>query len=92
MIRADAKLSIQRIPLEHIQVKEYQERFPIQLNRYMHLLLAHPGEYAGFLCVQPSTTHKGMFELLDGHTRFCASIMTGRKDVLAVIIEESDSV
>ncbi len=92
MIKADAKLTIATLPLSSLQVTEYQERFPVQLNRYMHLLLAHPGEYAGFLCVQPSTSHKGMFELLDGHTRFCASIMTGRKDVLAVIIEESDSV
>lgn len=88
MISANAKLTIQRIPLECIQVKEYQVRYPDKLNLYIKLLTEHPWEYAGLLFVTPSNTHQGMFALLDGHHKFCASIMTGRPDALCVVIEE----
>jgi len=88
LIKPDAKLSIQRISLKHIQCTEYQERYPEKLLLYVKLLKEHPGEYAGLLFVKPSGTHAGMFELLDGHHKFCASILTGRPDVLCVVIEE----
>ena len=92
MIAATAKLSIRVIPLDCIQVKEYQQRFPEKLTLYMHLLNEHPTEYAGLCCVVPSLTHAGMFALLDGHHKFCASIMTGRKDVLCAVIEDGGNV
>lgn len=88
MIKPDARLSIRSLPLSHIQVTEYQERYPVRLAHYMQLLKAHPGEYAGLLSVQPSKSHPGMFELLDGHTRYVASIMMGKPDALCVVIEE----
>ncbi len=88
MISANAKLTIRTLGLDELQVKEYQERYPQKLTLYMNLLKAHPGEYAGLLCVQPSRTHKGMFELLDGHNRLCAYIMMGRSDALCVVVEE----
>lgn len=88
MIKPSATLSIRTLPLSFIQVTEAQERYPTRLAHYMQLLIAHPGEYAGLLSVQPSKTHEGMFELLDGHTRFCASLMAGRPDALCIVIEE----
>lgn len=88
MIKPDAVLRIERIPLERLQVKEYQRRYPDRLLMYIQSLHDHPGEYAGILSVVPSDTHPGMFTILDGHHRYCASIFTGRPDALCVIIEE----
>lgn len=87
MIKPDAKLSIQRIPLSQIQIREYQTRYPDRLMHYLKELREHPDEYAGLLFVTPSDTHPDMFALLDGHHKFCASIMTGREDALCVVIE-----
>lgn len=88
MIASTAKLSIQRIELCHIQIKEYQIRYPSRLQHYVDLLLTHPDSYAGLLSVVPSNTHPGLFVLLDGHHRYCASILAGRTDVLCVVVEE----
>jgi hypothetical protein len=88
MIKPDAKLSIQCIPLSVITVGEYQRRYPNMLLMYIQKLLDYPGEYAGLLSVTPSDTHPGMYCLLDGYNRFCAYIMAGRPDALCVIIEE----
>ena len=90
MIKAGSKLYIRPIRLECIVVKEYQERYPDRLMHYIKLLKEHPGEYAGFLSVCPSDTHPGLYALLDGHHKFCASIMTGREDALCVVIEENE--
>jgi hypothetical protein len=91
MIKATSKIDVRVIPLECIQIREFQQRYPEKLNLYMTLLEEHPGEYAGFLSVTPSDTHPGMYALLDGHTRFCASIMTGRSDALCIVIIEEAS-
>lgn len=88
MISPHAKLTISRIPLDCIQVKEYQERYVERLHHYLSLLQEYPYAYAGLLHVTPSTTHPGMYTLLDGHHTFCASIMSGRPDALCVIVEE----
>ncbi len=89
MIKPDAKLSIQRIPLECLQVKEYQRRHCERFNDYFIALFRHPGEYPGLISVVPSDTHPGMYAILDGHHRFCASIMGGREDLLCVIVEDA---
>jgi ParB-like chromosome segregation protein Spo0J len=88
MITQGAKLSIRTLPLDCIQVKEYQVRYPEKLSLYIQLLQEHPWEHAGLLSVTPSGTHGGMYTLLDGHHRFCAAIMAGRKDALCIIVEE----
>ncbi len=76
MIKPDARLSIKRLPLECIQCKEKEQRYPDRLFMYIKKLLDYPGEYAGFLSVTPSDTHPGMHVLLDGYNRFCAYIVT----------------
>ena len=91
MIKQCAKLSIRVVPIECIQVKEYQVRYVDQLLSYIQLLKDHPKEYAGLVYLVPSDTHAGMFALYDGHTRFCANIMAGRRNVLAVVEEEEET-
>jgi hypothetical protein len=88
MIKANARLSIAVLPLDKIQIREFQRRFPEKLNLYVQLLSDNPEDYAGLLSVTPSDTHEGMFALLDGHHRMAACIMTGRKEHLCLIIEE----
>ena len=88
MIRQDDKLSIGAISLRCIHVTECQQRYPDRLMQYIQLLQKYPDAYAGFLVVRPSPVFEGMFELLDGHHRFCAYIACGRIDALCVVIEE----
>jgi hypothetical protein len=90
MIKSNATLTIQRIALECLQVKEYQSRYPQKLMQYIQLLNEHPGEYAGLIHVVPSNTHNGMFCILEGHHRYVASIMAGRSDALCVIVEGNE--
>lgn len=90
MISAEAKLTIKRLPLDHIQVKEWQARYLDRLHHYIDLMSACPKLYAGLLSVTPSNTHPGMYALLDGHHRFLASILCGRKDAMCVVIEEPE--
>ncbi len=92
MITDADKLTIRQIALDCIQVKEYQPRYPDRLTMYMHLMQNNPGDYCGLLSVTPSPTHAGMYVLLDGHHRFCASVMTGRPTVLCVVIEARDPI
>ncbi len=89
MIKPDAKLTIQRIPLECLQVKMYESRHVERLLSYISAVRQHP-DHDVLLNVAPSDTHPGMYYIQDGHHRFAAAIMTGRKDALCVVIEESE--
>jgi len=89
VIKADARLSIQKIELSKLLINEFQPRYMTRLNHYVDLMNKYPDEYAGFLSVVPSNKYEGLFVVLDGHHRYLASIVTGRKDVLAVVIEEA---
>lgn len=91
MIAANAQLRIKKIALCNIVACEYQERYPERVTHYVALLKAHPEAYAGFLSLTPSGKYEGLYELLDGYHRYCASILVGRKDVLCVVIEEPKS-
>lgn len=88
MIPAHAQLRIERIPLERLQVREYQRRYPDRVLHYVKLLLDHPGEDAGLIHVTPSDTRSGMNTILDGHHKYVANIIAGREDALCVVVEE----
>jgi ParB-like chromosome segregation protein Spo0J len=88
MIPSSACVHVERIPLSHLHVTEYQPRYVERLLHYIEAMRRHPDAYAGFLSVQPSTQAAGMYEVLDGHHRYCAAIMTGKPDVLCVVVEE----
>jgi hypothetical protein len=89
MIKPDAKLSVQCISLGKLILDEFEVRYIDRLLHYVKLLQEHPDEYVGFLSVVPSDTYPGLYVILDGHHKYAASIMTGRKDILAVVIEEA---
>lgn len=89
MIRADARLRIERIPVASLQIKgEYAEALsPERVEFYRKKLVDHPGMYAGLLYVVPSDTHPNSFYVADGRHRYLASILAGRPDVLAIVEE-----
>lgn len=86
MIRPDATFVVTRIPLSQITVWECQERYPERALHYVRLMREHPAMDCGFISVEPSAD--GRYLLLDGHHRFVAAILTGRRDLLAVVIRE----
>lgn len=91
MIKPDAKLSIQRIPLEALQIKGHYDE-PLSLERvafYVKLYQDHPGEYAGLLYSVPSDTHQGIFVILDGRHRYLSSIIAQKEDALSIVEEAS---
>lgn len=88
MISPDAKLSLELLPLECLQCKLYEPRYLDRLLLYVQKLRESPNEYAGVLHVVPSDTHPGLYVILDGHTRFCASLLVGRRDALCLIVED----
>jgi len=87
MIKPDAKLSIQRIPIACLQVKGHYDE-PISLERvtfYVKLYKDHPDMYAGLFYTVPSDTHQGMYCILDGRHRYLSSILAYRQDALCVV-------
>ena len=89
MIKHSSQLSIQRLPLSAIHITEYQVRYADRLLHYIELLTRHPDDAPGLISVQPSPQYPGLYELLDGHHRFLAHVMTGRTTVLCLVIEET---
>jgi hypothetical protein len=85
VIKRDAKLTIRRIALSDLRVYEYQQRYPKRLRHYMRLLKRNATDDLGVLHVKPRGDG---YELLDGHHRLCALIMSGRTDALCLVIEE----
>lgn len=86
MIKRDAKLQLTRLPLHQLHVYENQRRYPAQLTRYLQLLEQNDVDDLGLIHVKP---REHGFEILDGHHRFCAYVMSGRTDALCLIIDES---
>jgi hypothetical protein len=87
MIRQDATLRIQRIPLCDIHVCEYEVRFPETLLGYITALMEHPDCDMELLHLKPSPIHAKMYALANGYHKFCAHIMAGRRDALCVVEE-----
>jgi hypothetical protein len=85
MIKAGARLTIKRLPLHQLQVHENQQRYPGQLTRYLALLQENTTDDLGVIHVKPRASG---YEILDGHHRYCALIMSGRADALCLVIEE----
>lgn len=86
MITRDSSLALARIPLARITVTEHQPRFPDRVLHYVALMRAHPEDDAGVVSLKPRGDGSGYYELLDGHHRYCAAILCGRVDLLALII------
>lgn len=88
MIKAEAKVSIQRIPLDRLVVGDFDQRYASTVMRYVENLRDNPHNDAGVFRVRPSKTHEGIFTIEDGHHKFCAYIIAARQDALCLVIEE----
>ena len=91
------------VPIERIVVTEHQPRYPERVLHY-HRLLSDPDHAGHRLGPPVSLAHftpdddaegggtkspeAGMYQLLDGHHRYLASVLAGRSDILALLIEE----
>lgn len=85
MIKPGAAIEVKRIPLRQLHVREYQTRYPDRLLHYIDLLTREAGD-PGVICVKPQP--HGTYEILDGHHRYCALVMTGRPEALCLVINE----
>lgn len=88
MITRGSLLRVERVPLARITVTEHQTRYPERVLHYVALMLAAPTADAGVVSLKPRCDGSDYYEILDGHHRYCAAILTGRADVLALIVTE----
>lgn len=86
MIKAGAEFAFAMIPIEKIIVVEHQVRYPDRLNHYINLMSQTKTDYPGFILLKPRDD--GYYEVEDGHHRFLSYVMTGRTEVLSIVIKE----
>lgn len=86
MIKRDAQLKLQRIELCELRVFEYQERYPDRVTHYINVLKQGGDGDLGLIHVKPQ---RWGYEILDGHHRYTALILSGRADALCLVIDES---
>lgn len=87
MIKRGAQLTIARVPISKMRVTEYQKRYPERLTHYLRMLDQNDTDDLGVIYLKP---YENDFEVLDGHHRYCAYVMSGRSDALSLIIDESN--
>jgi hypothetical protein len=90
MIGPGATFEVKLLPLSALHVTEYQERYPERLQHYIEKLRNAPGWAPGVILVQPMGATCG-YEILDGHHRFAAHIITGRSHALCLIVYGGDT-
>ena len=88
MISSNAQLRIERIPIGNILVCESIPRYASMVMLYVRQMQDCPHDDPGLLRVKPSVAHPGLYELVDGHHRYVAAIIVGRKDLLCIVIDE----
>ncbi len=91
MIKQHSHLRIERLPISALHVTECQPRYADRLLHYIDLMQRYPDDAPGLISVQPSKYYPGLYELLDGHHRYCAHILCGRSTVLCLVIEEPET-
>lgn len=88
MIATGASLTITRLPLSVLVVQESVSCFPEKFAIYLDLLTNHPDQDVDPIIVKPLDGHSGLYAIQNGKHRYAASIMAGRKDVMAIIVED----
>ncbi len=71
-------------------MEESKPRYADMVMKYVEQLLLYPHNDAGYIRVVPSKVYPGLFVVEDGHHRYCASIIAGRSDMLAVVVERPE--
>lgn len=96
MIVPGTRIYLAEVPVERIVISECQPRYPDRVNHYFNLLSdpRHADSFAGLVHLAPygvnTLTGKQQYTLLDGHHRYLASVIAGRRTVLALIFVELD--
>jgi hypothetical protein len=88
VIKRGAQLTVARVPICQMRITEYQKRYPDRLTHYLGLLEQNATDDLGVIYLKPFDS--GGYEVLDGHHRYVAYVMSGRPDALALIIDESE--
>lgn len=94
MIIPGTRIALAEVPVERIVISETQARYPDRVNHYFTLLSdpAHARDFAGLVHLAPYggnvKTLETLYTILDGHHRLLASVMAGRRTVLALIFVE----
>jgi hypothetical protein len=92
MIKADSKLSIQRIPLSCLQVLETGLPWTCHVEKFLEyhkLLREHSDMDLDPIMTCPNSKHPGIFLIKNGKHRFLAYVLAGRADMPCIVIEES---
>lgn len=89
MIEANAKLRIERIPLSCLLVVESESAFPEKFAIYLGLLQNNPNQDVEPIVVEPHARYDDIYIIRNGKHRYAASILSGRKDILGIIVEEA---
>ena len=87
MIKRGALLLTKRIRLEDLRVFEYQKRYPDQVTRYLGQLAENERDDLGLIHVKACDWG---YEILDGHHRYVALVLSGRVDALCLVIDEDN--
>lgn len=85
MIAPGTRFRVARLPLARIVCTMVERRYPGRVRRYAKMLTERPDEDV-LINVQPLPG--GYYGVLDGHHRFIASLLSGRADVLALVVTE----
>lgn len=87
MIPATAHLSAAWLPLSHLVVEQCEERDLARVQFYVDLMREYPGEHAGPpIAVRPRGN--GTYAVQDGHHRFLAHLLLGKRLAPYVIVDE----
>lgn len=91
MIIPDTRFALARVPIDHIIITEFQPRYPDRLMHYYRLLRdpQNANNYPGFVHLKVcEPVGSGLYNIIDGHHRYLASVLAGRDHVLALILAE----
>lgn len=89
MIKQGSKLSIERISIQDLRVFEAQKRYPDRVTHYLSVLAEDESGTSDLGVIYVKPRDRG-YEILDGHHRYVALILAGRKDALCLVIDEED--
>lgn len=87
MITATAQLSAAWLPLSSLVVEQHERRSVKRMLFYVGMMEEYPDRHAGPpLTVRP--LRNGTYAIQDGHHRYLAYVLTGKRLAPCVIIEE----
>ena len=84
MIPKTATLEVRRVPLDQLVIGENLTRDTRRVLAYSNLLSNDPDHDMEPVIVEPAG--KDLYRLTNGHHRFVAAIISGRPDLLSIVV------